>query len=385
MRSFGAWIGLALLVACTGDPGTHARSDWTELPNHHARCFRIFARGDERKVIVFGSGGADDTIAVHLTGTTKHRDGSDAIPVPPLDRIAVLSTTHLPFISALDRTDRVMAATDLERIRDVATKQRISQGEIREIATADGIDREQLLLAEVQVVFDYPFGQATHRATSPDQLFIPVTEYLEEHPLGRAEWIRFFGVLLDAEERADSMYAAIEGRYNSAAARAENRTTRPSVLFGSAWQGQWHVPAGNSYMAHLIEGAGGRYLFADRKGIGNIPLDMETMVSQGSQADVWGMIAEVDGVPSELDFTGGDDRLAGFKAVKEKHLFIGNSATADLFGQALLEPDVVLSELHEVITVNAVFDHPGGYRPRYFKHLGPGLITPRIEELSAPQ
>ncbi len=373
-----------LAIACSsgGGPSTESLA-WKALPDRYARCFQVFANGSARKVIVFGDAGRSDTIGVYLLrGEDAAGDGA-AVYLPDLQRVAVLSTTHLSFISALSRTDLVVAATYLDQVRDQATRERIKQGLVIDIGAAEGIDRERLFAANAQVVFDYPFGQATHRGAVPEQVFVPVTEYLEDHPLGRAEWIRFFGVLFDEEERADSLFAAIEARYLQRR-RESNELARPTVLFGSYWQGQWFVPPGNSYMAHLIEDAGGRYLFADRTGSGNITLDMETMVSEGLHADVWGMIAEVDGVPTEDDFTHRDPRLAGFKAVREKKLFIGNVATSDLFGQAMLEPDILLSELQEMIAIHAAFDHAGGYRPKYFAHPGPELGVPDIAKITVP-
>lgn len=345
MRSFLACVAIAALAACTNDHGTQTRLDWTEVANSHAQCFQVFARGDERKVIVFGPGGRSDTLAVYLKGTGEDDIENDATDLTPLDRIAVLSTTHLPFISALDRVDRVVAATNVGRIRDAATLERIAQGAVREIATADGIDHEQLLLAKAQAVFDYPFGQAAHRVTSPDQLFIPVTEYLEEHPLGRAEWIRFFGVLLDAEQRADGLYATIEERYARASAFAANRTDRPRVFFGSAWQGQWHIPPGNSYMAHLLNDAGGDYCFSDRTSSGNIAIDLETVITEARAADRFGIILEHGGELHRIDIACGDERIVALPVMRSGAFYF-DSERSDIFGQALLEPDVILEELN---------------------------------------
>ncbi len=89
-------------------------------------------------------------------------------------------------------------------------------------------------------------------------------------------------------------------RYERVRSRVR-RDTMPSVLFGSFWNGQWFVPPGNSYMAKLIDDAGGRYVFADRKGEGNITVDMETMITVGGKADVWGLVAALGPVITDSD------------------------------------------------------------------------------------
>ncbi len=340
MKSLHLLCIAILSAACSEPHAIGEEGSWTELPNRHAHCFQVFKNGEARRVVVFGPGGRTDTLGIFVKGDVGISRAGD-VNVSHLERVAVLSTTHLPFLSALRRGERVVAAAHLGQIRDAALSGLIEQGRVREIGTASGVDREALLISGAQVVFDYPFGRGGEHSTGDGVPYVPVTEYLEEEPLGRAEWLRFFGVLLNAEAAADSVYAGIVTRYERAKALVDT-SRRPTVLFGSTWQGQWFVPPGNSYMARLIADAGGSYLFADRRGAGNITLDMETMVALGAHADVWGMIAQVEGEPSLQDFTHGDERLASFNAVQQGQLFIANTATADLFGQALLEPDVPL-------------------------------------------
>ena len=339
-----------VLCACTADvPAEKQEGQWIEVPNGYAQCFTIFTRGAERKVIVFGPAGRVDTAAVLYRGDrmTMH----DAVAIPVLERIAVLSTTHLSFLSALRSTNLVVAAADLGRVLDQPSRERIAQGGVMEIATADGIDRETLLLSRAQVIFDYPFGQAAHRSTITDLSFIPVTEYLEEHPLGRAEWIRFFGVLLGREHEADSLFAGIDDRYQHAVAWATDRTDHPRVFFGSTWQGQWHVPPGNSYMAQLIADAGGEYCFAERRAAGNIAVDLETVLSEGRKAARFGVILAHGGAITSAEMVGADERIATLPVISTGGFYL-DSERSDIFGQALLEPEVLLEDLSCVL-------HPG--------------------------
>ena len=321
--------------------------------------------------MVFGHGGEQDTVGVYWLpgdpGNTPPPVGSTRFD-KSLTRVAVGSTTHVPYIGALGRMDAIAACAHMDQVRDPGFIERARSGSVKEIATGDGLDREALLALKPEALFGYPFGQSEAHAL--EGLGIPtieVSEYLEEHPLGRAEWLRFFGVLFGEERIADSLFAGILERYE--ALRVDSSFTQgPTVLFGSVWDGQWWVPPGNSYMARLIEDAGGSYVFADRKGDGNIAVDMETMVTTGGQADYWGMVAEVLDSPTIRTFTNGDQRLGSFKAIREYNLFLGNTATEDLFGQALLEPDVMLCSLRQSIRGEHVADRVLP-RPKYFRGL----------------
>jgi iron complex transport system substrate-binding protein len=361
-----AW---ALLVACTSptDPQGSSWSQWQRVPNAYAHRFEVWKKDGQTLVLVFGHGGLQDTVGCYAIDSPNAEAGPTPRPsvqLPRLDAIALTSTTHAPFVTALGQVERIVACAHLDQIRDAQLLQRVSAGAVHEMATGDGLDRETLITLKPQALFGYPFGEG--QSGSITGLGIPVievSEYLEEHPLGKAEWLRFFGVLFGEERRADSLFAGIKERYETV--RAEPfLEARPTVLFGSVWDGQWWVPPGNSYMARLIEDAGGRYLFADKEGQGNIAIDMETMVAKASTVDHWGMIAQVDHEPSSVDLTNGDARLEGFRAVIEQQLFIGNTRVADLFGQAALEPDQILVDLRDCLWANGVQRNKG--RQPYF-------------------
>ena len=376
----GSVLLFAMLVACRSSEATSGGWEgWVRTDNAYAHGFQLWKRGDARLVLVFGHGGEQDTVGTYWLSSDP--DG----PLPPvraarfsttLSAVAIGSTTHVPYISKLGHASAIRACAHMDQVRDTAFAARLRRGGVKEIATGDGLDREALLMLKPEALFGYPFGRGESSAL--EGLGIPtieVSEYLEEHPLGRAEWLRFFGVLFGEERLADSLFAGIRERYE--AIRVDSATDeRPTVLFGSVWDGRWWVPPGNSYMARLIEDAGGRYVFADRKGEGNIAIDMETMIAVGGKADFWGMIADIADEPSTEDFTTGDERLNGFRSVRDNRLFIGNSARADLFGRALIEPDRELMDLVIALHPNGCYYpdrlpiRPGGY----FKHVQEAAI-----------
>lgn len=365
LAALGACVCLA---ACDSDGVNHGRWDgWRRVENAYADRFQLWKKGEERLVLVFGHGGERDTVGAYLLA-----GGAEDVPPPvqanrlegPIGSIAAGSTTHVPFICALGCERTITACVHMGQVRIPAFLEHVRHSPVKEIATADGLDREALAVLKPEVLFGYPFGRGEGRALEGLGITtIEVSEYLEEHPLGRAEWLRFFGAFFRQERKADSLFAGIRERYERLRVDTSG-TDRPTVLFGSVWNGQWWVPPGNSYMARLIADAGGRYVFADRKGDGNIAVDMETMITVGSRADHWGMIAQITDGATEEDFTHGDARLEMFRSVREHHLFLGNTLKEDLFGQALLEPDIVLGSLREVL-------RPGNrtllsFRPEYF-------------------
>jgi iron complex transport system substrate-binding protein len=383
MKTWWSCALITVLLAACGEEqhrSVGTWDEWTALPNAYASNFKIWERGEDRLVIVFGHGGEQDTVGKYWLTRAK---SDEPLPIAarrialPMRRVAMISTTHVPFVSALGKTDAIVAQAHLDQVRDSSLIRSMHAGQVQEIAMGDGVDREKLLTLKLDALFTYPFGQTG--MGSIEKLGIPVievNEYREEHPLGRAEWLRFFGTLFGEEQQADSLFAGIRSRYEAIRVNTTDNV-RPTVLFGSVWDGQWWVPPGNSYMARLIEDAGGKYLFTDRKGTGNIAVDMETMISMGSNVDVWGMIASIEGEPGERDFTNGDERLMSFKAVKRNQLFMANAARDDIFGQAVIEPHTVLLDLKSCIQPDLV-DPSAVNAPKYFARVY--RVPPRYVE-----
>lgn len=373
------WIYAAwLAMACGAPQRTPVRMDgWVRLPNSHATCFHAYARGPERLLIVLGHGGAADTIGRYHLGPVAGAPDPDRIHLPQVPARWVLgSTTHVPFLLALGAAPAIVGCAHGGQVRDGRFAARLQEGRVQEIANGDGIDRERVLSLDPDVFTAYPFG--TGQGDLLQRTGIPVvnvSEYLEEHPLGRAEWVRFFGMLLGRERQADSLFAGIKARYEEQRVQDTPRE-RPLVLFGSVWNGQWWVPPGNSHMARLIADAGGRYAFAERRGRENIAVDMETLIAMGDSMDAWGMVADIAGRPEVEDMTQGDARLNALKAVREGWLFVGNTRSADLFGMALLEPDVMLSDLRDILHPGTSVLRPAG--ARYFNRIGDPPPVPVI-------
>jgi len=354
---------VALLMGCDDrEPVVHGNAGWGTLPNAYADHFQVQIRGSDRRVLVFGAGGLQDTVGWYLLkGTPNGRE--EAIMVP-LTRVAVVSTTHLPFFTALHVPEAIVGVAHSDAIRDHSMRGRVRSGAISEITRAEGLDRERLIALAPQALFDYPFGRRPGQASVVPST-IAVTEYLEQHPLGRAEWVRFFGLLLGREEEADSLFAAIAHRYGTLRDMRTVLGTPPHVLFGSNWEKDWFAPPGNSYMAALIHDAGGRYWFADSATEGNIPMALEQVISIADSCAYFGVVMAEEGRVDPLRMAGGDPRVAKLKALREGG-FIGNSARSDLFGEALLEPEVMLQDLRCIFYPRVC----AGYRPTYFFPVG---------------
>jgi len=110
---------------------------------------------------------------------------------------------------------------------------------------------------------------------------------MESLPLGRTEWIRFYGLLFGKEAMADSIFRETEDRYLELKELAKTVTNRPAVISEKKFGSSWYMPAGDSYIAHLYTDAGADYIFKDLPGAGSTPLSFETVLDKAIHADIW--------------------------------------------------------------------------------------------------
>ena len=367
MRTLPAIAVLALFAGC-GPVAPPARptaaASWTGRTNEAATHFRSWHGPEGEALLVLGA--SMDTLArLLITAAEPPPQGPCAGPWtvvrPGALALVLLSTTHTAYVSALRALPRVSACAWPERQRDSTLRAALATGALAGLAEGEGARREQLTALAPALVLDHPFGGMAR--LPQHHVPVPVCEYLEPHPLGRAEWLRFFGVLTGTVATADSLYAGIAARYRGRVRQAD--PDAPLVFVGSAWRGVWSVPAGNSLMARLVADAGARYRYADRSAQGNIDLPMEVVMADAHACTHWGVLTDVPLLRGAADLPGVDQRMLDTPAFRAGTVFVANSAEADLFGRAMLEPDVLLADLQAVLDPAA----DPGHRPTYFRRL----------------
>lgn len=122
---------------------------------------------------------------------------------------------------------------------------------------------EKIVSLKPDIIFAYAIGKKDMpHIDKLRSLGIPVVytaEYLEPHPLGRAEWIKFFAAFFDKEHLADTIFNKIEQEYLNIKTKASNIKNKPQVLLNTPFEGIWYLPGTSSYMVQLINDAGGKY------------------------------------------------------------------------------------------------------------------------------
>ncbi|MDT0554419.1 ABC transporter substrate-binding protein [Patiriisocius hiemis] len=237
--------------------------------------------------------GADNTYTYALVekGTDiKKLDGIDAIVETPIENIVVTSTTHIPSLEMLGETNSLIGFPNLNYISSEKTRQAINTGNIKELGKNEDINTEVLIDLSPDAVVGFAVDGNNTTFATIQKTGIPVlynADWTETHPLGKAEWIKFFGALYGKQKEADSIFNTIEANYLSAKKIAAQATKTPTVLSGAMYKDVWYLPQGGSWAAQFIADANGRYLWSDSGGTGSISANLETVLEKGKEAQYW--------------------------------------------------------------------------------------------------
>lgn len=230
-------------------------------------------------------GGGMLTLAKELENKTI-----DAIIKVPLQSVVVTSTTHIPSLEMLDVDQTLTGFPNLDYISSERTRKRITDGQIKELGQNEAINTEIAIDLNPDAVIGFEVDGQNKSLNTLERAGIPVLyngDWVEKDPLGKAEWIKFFGALYNKSKEADAIFKTIESGYLETKKLAQNVTQRPTVLSGAMYKDIWYLPHGESWPAKLIKDAGGDYLWADTKGTGSIALNIESILEKGQDAQFW--------------------------------------------------------------------------------------------------
>lgn len=226
-----------------------------------------------------------------LNKTAKKASLNNQTIQVPIKEIVVTSTTHIPMVELLNEESSIVGFPHTTYISSEKTRTLIDAGKIKEIGKESSLNTEILLDLQPELVVGYSITSADKSLTTVQKSGISVIyngDWLEETPLGRAEWIKFFGVLYNKEKQADNIFNAIETNYLKAKKIALKATVKPTILSGAIMSKDiWNLPAGESFVAQFLKDANLNYLWKDSKGKGSLSLSFESVFDTGRNADFW--------------------------------------------------------------------------------------------------
>lgn len=294
--------------------------------------------------------------------TTLPTDTYDAVITTPINSLIATSTTHIPALEHLNALGKLVGFPNTNYISSMPARELIARGKIRELGNNERLNTEMVLELRPDVIIGFGIDQQNRSHDIFEKANIPVIyngDWTEETPLGKAEWVKFFGVLLNKEKEANTLFQDIETSYLKIKELALKAETKPTVLSGALYKDVWYLPAGDSWAAQFIQDANANYLYQDIEGTGSLSLSLETVLEKAKGAEYW--VA-----PSQFtrytEMEQANTHYQEFKPFKDRKVYtfaatLGATGGLLYYELAPHRPDLVLKDLVQIFHPKLLPDH----------------------------
>lgn len=286
----------------------------------------------------------------------------------PLQKSVIYSSVHCSLWSELDELKGIGGVCGLEYIKLPQIQEGCRNGSIVNVGNSMNPDIERIIDLRPDAILLSPFENSGGYGRV-GKLNIPIIEcadYMETSALGRAEWMRLYGLLLGKEAQADSLFAGIEKEYLTLTQQVKSQNLkRPTVISEMKNSSAWYIPGGNSTMGRLYQDAGADYVFASLSNSGSVPLAFETVFDRGGNADIWLIKYNQpqDKTYSELEKDYAP--YARFKAFQDRKVYGCNTNHVPFYEESPFHPELLLKDLIKIFHPELLPD----YDLKYFSNL----------------
>lgn len=433
---FGSLLALLVLTACQGGKTTAGEAEEGDtLKMKYAKLLTIVKHGEKgtasldedaesaeyqyaevnvanpwkagtllhRYILIPKGKEGDETVTrLALQRTSGMGCTTDTVRTP-VERSAVFIAPHCQLMYELGCQQAIRGVCDLNyiNISDVrkraASAGKASSGNasagnsIVDCGSSMAPDIERIIALKPEAILVSPFENSGGYGKL-DKLHIPIIEaadYMESSPLGRAEWMKFYGMLFgkdknisttavgkaseaaagkaseaavgkasgaaagkaseatlpaSCELRADSLFAQIEKEYLNLKAEAGKLPKGLSILTERKTGNVWYVPGGQSTIGILLKDANARYIFSDDKHSGSLPMSPEQILAKGKQVDVWAF-KYFGGAPlSQAQLLQEYDGYKALSAFNRGNIYQVDTSTVPYFELTSFHPELLLRE-----------------------------------------
>jgi iron complex transport system substrate-binding protein len=280
----------------------------------------------------------------------------------PLQSIVVTSTTNIPLLEMLGVEKALIGFPHTDYISSEKTRALIDAGSVKNVGQNEKLNIEQLieLAPDLIVTFGIDNNNPAIENLQKSGLNVLIqADWMEQSPLGKAEWLKLYGALFGKEKEADVLFENIVKEYNNALALMANKKPTSTVLYGSMYQDQWFVARGSSWVAQFMRDAKANYLWADLEGTGSLGLSFENILNKAKTANFWIATGSFKSL-SELEKA--NPHYSQFDAFANKNVYtfegkMGATGGTIFYELSPARPDLVLKDYIKIFHPDLLPDY----------------------------
>ena len=300
------------------------------------------------------------------TTAAVDKDVASVLQVPMKSVISFSATQWAVFLR-LGEIDRVKGILEGRFVTDSTMRSLLAQQKVYDIGTEASADIERMIQLQPDALLYSPYFDGNQGGLNvTGAVLFPFADYMENTPLGRAEWIRVIGILAGCEDKADAWFDDIERRYNALSTLCADVEHRPTVFSDLAFNGQWYVAGGRSYIAKLFADAGADYIWKDNPSTASVPMDAESILAKAQHADFWRVINS-NPFPMTYDALAKENPVYPlFDAYKNHQIIVCDILSTGYFEQSQCEPDLLLADFIHFFHPELLTGDWEGYQTKYY-------------------
>lgn len=285
----------------------------------------------------------------------------------PLRKSVIYSSVHCSLMDKLGAAGSIGGVCDLKYIKLPVIQDGYRNGTVTDCGDGMNPDMEKIIDLHPDAILLSPFENSGGYGRI-EKLNIPIIEcadYMETSALGRAEWMRFYGLLFGKAAESDSLFARVEADYLRWAGKVADIEDKPAVFADLKSGATWYVPGGRSTVGRTFADAGADYVFSDLKNSGSSPLSFETVYEKAKDADIWLIKYNMPEDKTYRDLKNDYAPYAGFRAFRERRVYGCNTGRVPYYEETPFHPEWLLEDLIKIFHPD-VAKAEGG---RYFRKL----------------
>ncbi|MEG1623130.1 MAG: ABC transporter substrate-binding protein [Alistipes sp.] len=276
----------------------------------------------------------------------------------PVKRVICMSSSHVAMFDILKQPRRIVGVSGMEYISSDYINAHKFCGEVRDVGYDTNLNFELIVSLQPDIILLYGVsGDNTAVTGKLAELGIPymyLGDYLEESPLGKAEWLITIAEMIDLREFGQEIFTGICERYNTLKNSISFVADRPKVMLNTPYRDSWFMPSDRSYMVQLITDAGGSYLYTENHSNSSVPITLEEAYLLTHQADFWlnvGQHNTLEGLMAQ------NPRFSKIPAVTGQRVYNNNrrqttSGGSDFWESGVVHPDLILQDLITIFHAN---------------------------------
>lgn len=346
-----AWAFVVLLLTYSCDNKRNIRQEGKYYRPNDALGFQIDTLQQSYVLRVRDPWqGANGIEYKYIIGDFGYQPKSDDSIGLPVKRVVCMSTSHSAFIESMDQGHSIIGISGKYNYSPFI-QANLKSGSISDIGNDYQLNVEKLLALRPDVIFVYgvdgEFQSTAMKLRNLGFKLVFIGDYLEETPLGKAEWRIAFSLFYDQLQAAIAEHKRLEDRYNGLKQLVTNVTYKPKVMLNTPFNEVWYLPGLKNYVSHYVSDAGAAFAYQTKYQRESYPIPYESAIIDARKADYWinvGAHTTLTQLKAQLP------RFQNVPAVNKCKVYNNNkrrtiAGGSDFWESGAVSPDLVLEDL----------------------------------------